>query len=68
MFSKREGLPQFNIQMKNKSCISNQPKVQLYRGILNEYQESSKSIGARSAYGNQKRSGNQMLIKQNDNT
>lgn len=54
--------------MKNKSCISNQPKVQLYRGILNEYQESSKSIGARSAYGNQKRSGNQMLIKQNDNT
>lgn len=54
--------------MKNKSSISNQPNLQLYRGILNEYQESSKSIGARSAYGNQKRSGNQMFIRQNDNT
>ena len=68
MFSKRQGLPSFNLQMKNKSSISNQPKVQLYRGILNEYQESSKSIGARSAYGNQKKSGNQIFIRQNDNT
>jgi hypothetical protein len=36
---------------------------------LNEYQESSKSIGARSAYGNQKKSGNNQNynIRQNEN-
>lgn len=41
----------------------------MYRGILNEYQESSKSIGARSAYGNQKRSGNNQnyIVLHNDN-